>query len=111
MTEDFECDYADWLEDVAVRVDELGADPVVFGRFRGMLGTWKVEHEARRSKSLCDKHGYVLYNEVKILPIRNITLANLRKHHETSAKTGTPRHALGHAQVNSERSGHKESQP
>lgn len=76
MTEDFERDYPDWLENVALRVNELGADPAVFGRFSRMLRTWYVEHEAGVPKLRTDKPGYALHNEVKLLPLRNITLAH-----------------------------------
>lgn len=66
MTEDFECDYADWLKDAALRVDELAANPVVFARFRRMLATWKVEYGAKKSKSRTDTHGHGPFNGVDI---------------------------------------------
>ena len=66
--------FPNWLQAVAVRVDELVGDAPTMNRFRRMLRDWKAEHEARGPKSSKDKRGNVQYNPVELLPVRGMTL-------------------------------------
>jgi hypothetical protein len=67
-------DWPRWLVAVAVRVDELVADPRALERFRRMLRDWKAEHDARVPRSPVGRRGQIRHSPIEILPVRSLTL-------------------------------------
>ena len=59
-----------WLQDIAVRVDELVSQPEVMQRFQNMVHEWAEEHGKKDPQPPIDERGHIRYNPVELLPTR-----------------------------------------